>query len=578
LEELIARQRFSLNRTFRLQRENARSARTDATTVAQLAEAEIALADLTRELAAGYEQLGVAGYEFIYLAEEAMRAAASALLQPHFPVAVAKEKDALAALIKARDTVRQFLKKADQATGRAARAFSRRQAQKIRWPKDLEQLAEQLAAQLRQLQEQEESFGGAAASGKLQRPELEEMQRKIADRAYDVQRVMEGIDRLSELAQTRMNRATQKAEEASELIIRGRTEAAAEAAERAGTMFGELARHVEGLLSGQPPQRIAKARDLATRLADDERQLGDAVAGGGQESIQAESRSSGGQPKPPPSSGKGKEGSDGQASSGNRGARDRKTAGRQAGGEAGAADGDRAEQAARLAETGRTLEDVLSALAKLREPADQQTRAQVERLLGEGKVNVIVRQLAGIEQMFRKGRAADVPTEVRDLAERLESLSAQLDAIYHQVVAPRLEALLTAEQAAADLRARLDQLQSETDISAWHRQADLLIQQLEEMAATDNAAEGLLAAMRAEGWGSASFGGWRWGRADGTRFYAAPSGYREHLATLIDSLQQQAQELLLADMVASGDDAVPPKYEELVKRYFRTLSQDAGKE
>jgi hypothetical protein len=39
-------------------------------------------------------------------------------------------------------------------------------------------------------------------------------------------------------------------------------------------------------------------------------------------------------------------------------------------------------------------------------------------------------------------------------------------------------------------------------------------------------------------------------------------------------LQSQVYELLLGDLIAAGDEAVPPEYEKLVERYFQVLSQN----
>ncbi|NQT11210.1 MAG: hypothetical protein HQ582_00575, partial [Planctomycetes bacterium] len=79
-------------------------------------------------------------------------------------------------------------------------------------------------------------------------------------------------------------------------------------------------------------------------------------------------------------------------------------------------------------------------------------------------------------------------------------------------------------------------------------------------------------AMREAGWGDPSRRDWDWRFAEGG--YLGPAGYFHGLDAVVVELQQQIRELLLKDLVASGDEATPPEYKELVDRYFQVLSQD----
>ena len=92
---------------------------------------------------------------------------------------------------------------------------------------------------------------------------------------------MAGLEGMTELAEQRMTRGTQRAEEASSALARGETDEAREAARDASDQFRELARHVAALSAAELAAKIAVARDLAADLAERERGLGDRSAARG---------------------------------------------------------------------------------------------------------------------------------------------------------------------------------------------------------------------------------------------------------------------------------------------------------
>jgi hypothetical protein len=66
-----------------------------------------------------------------------------------------------------------------------------------------------------------------------------------------------------------------------------------------------------------------------------------------------------------------------------------------------------------------------------------------------------------------------------------------------------------------------------------------------------------------------------WQFVDGR--YASPNSYKKVLSLLQEDVQLRMQSLLLGDLNASPDDATPPKYQELVERYYQVLSRDSGR-
>lgn len=561
-----------LNRTVRLVKRPAGSEEPDAEVVRGLADGETFLAQMTRELAEAMERCSGKRCEPLYEAEDAMLASAASLAQPDLAQAGSQEQDALACLIKARDTLRVVLGKSDQATMQAVRNFDRQQTQKLRPPKDKEEEEAELASRLRRLADQEEIVyatlngikvadaepkpsGEPTEGGPSQGKEPEEMQREIVDEAHAVERVLDRVEARSELATSRMDRATEKAEQVSDALARGNSKEAARAAGEAEPMFRELAQHVEGLLAEEAAERIAAARDLAGKLAEGERELGGALPGGQSPSPSPRSPSQNEPKEGAKPSQAGKPGSG--AGPGGRGPPD---------------DLEPADRAGRLAESGRTLEDVLSALAKTDEEDGAGTIRETRQLLREGKLGQAVLRMRRLERLLKNGDLQAAGVEARQLAEYLDALNLRLDTLHRLIVAPQLEGLLALEKRAGTLREELATLETPIDIDQWHRAAEAFARELAEHSAGRDDADGLLDAMREAGWGNPSRGDWDWRFAEGS--YLGPAGYFHGLDAVVLGLQQQIRELLLKDLVASGDEATPPEYKELVDRYFQVLSQD----
>ena len=169
LAELIARQRFNLNRANRLAKHKPTD-KTIAEDPLKIAGFEETLAGLTRELTEGVEGIVGQRIEPLHAAEESMLAAIAALDRGQNARSPGHMSDALRHLIKARDTLRVAIGQ-DPATRQAMRSFDRMQSQKIRRPKKDEQEAEEIAAELEALAQDEdfvyETLGGVLMEQQL---------------------------------------------------------------------------------------------------------------------------------------------------------------------------------------------------------------------------------------------------------------------------------------------------------------------------------------------------------------------------------------------------------------------------
>jgi hypothetical protein len=165
LAELIARQRFNLNRASRL----AKHKPTDRTFVEdplKIAGFEENLAGLTRELTEGVEGIVGERIEPLHAAEESMLAAVAALDRGEIAKSPAHMGDALRHLIEARNTLQIFLAQDGKTMAQAMRNFDRMQAQKIRKPKKDTEEAEEIAEEIEALA-QDEDFVYATLGGLL---------------------------------------------------------------------------------------------------------------------------------------------------------------------------------------------------------------------------------------------------------------------------------------------------------------------------------------------------------------------------------------------------------------------------
>jgi len=534
LEELIARQRFSLNRTVQLEKHFTKSGQIDSAKLDHVIRFERNLAELTQALAKGYKALELDAAKFLIEAEGLMLASVNSLGDKDFGRAAPQQKDALVCLIKARDTVRQFLNRCSPSQARAFQSFSRTRAQKLRAPKDKREEVRKLPARLRQLADQERFVYATLTgieSGDANRQELKRQQQKTVEEAYAIRRSMEDIKALTTLPRERMARAATRAEQVSDALTRGNSMEASRAAEEAESMFRELAEHVEGLLAEETADRVAAARDLAHRLTQRERQFGDHL-----------------QDRPRLNGGRGS-----RASSG---------------------DSDLVHQAARLTESGRTLEDLLKALAEGAQQDSPGTSREIQQLLGEGELERAILRMQQIERLLQAGDFHAASMESRDIADSLDALNLKLDSLHRLIVTPQIEELMTLQRRVGTLRERLKALESEFAIDEWHHDADAVLSDLVGRSAVQQDTDRLLRAMREAGWSDPSATGWNWGRVDDA--YVAPEDYGTGLDAIVLALQQRIRELILKDLMISQDEATPPEYKELVDRYFQVLYQDGG--
>ena len=233
-----------------------------------------------------------------------------------------------------------------------------------------------------------------------------------------------------------------------------------------------------------------------------------------------------------------------------------------------------ANRADQLAESGKTLQDVLNEIAKSTEPSDKEAVAKIQEVIKEIDINKLVTELGQVANMIRSTKDDDARLSSLDVAERLEIMAQRLDAAYRVIVAPQAEELRKLEQALANLREQLEKLETPSQVAAWHREVRDLLDKLEKLGVSPKDREYLEKEMAKAGFGldvDRTKRAVNWGLVNG--YYAYPVAYNYGLIHLQEDIQERIQTLILGDLGNASDEATPPKYQELVERYYEVLSR-----
>jgi hypothetical protein len=236
-----------------------------------------------------------------------------------------------------------------------------------------------------------------------------------------------------------------------------------------------------------------------------------------------------------------------------------------------------AERAAMLAESGKTLQDVLQEIAKSTDPGDKDSVAKIEAVVKEINIDKLVEEMSQVSLMVRSKKDGDAKLSSLDVAERLEIMAQRLDTAYRAIVAPQAEELRKLEQALLDLRERLEKLETPSQLAGWHRDLRELLNELDKLGVSLQAREEFEKEMKKMGF-SIDLDRTKqipdWSLVDGR--YIVPDNFKLPLINLQEDIQQRIQGLILGDLGNISDDAMPPKYQELVERYYQVLSRQNG--
>ncbi len=523
LDEVIARQRFNLNQTMRL--EIRSKVRLDLTQIERIASFENKLASQTHELADFLIERAVDGGIILQQAEEAMLSAVDSLQGGKFATAIAQQRDALRYLMEARNTVERALLKQPRALRAQVRQFDRLQRQKLRRPNgELETLLE-IAEELKRLADEEDDVARTIAgpgqpmpgkepkkenpmpggedpktepTGKGGNDPAAERQDDIAGRAAGIEKIAEKAEGLTGLAKSRIGEASKAANAAADSLNQSDRDTARKEVDRARELFRTTSKQVAALAAAEAAQQLAAARDLAADLA--------------LRTAPPDAKNPG-----PGNSGDGKLPGLGNA----------------------------AEQA-------KTLKDLLENLAGSTAEGDADAARRAAAILKQEDL------AAAIERMEKPG-AGDDRGERQDLADRFGGLAQKLDQAYRETVAPRLEEIARLEREANELEQRAAAADDAADWRRLRQQGSEFFQRLEAAGLSQLADENLRAGMQANSLEA--------GRPD----------FARGIRVVHNRLVAKLQEFVAGDRFTTGNEPVPPEYRDLVERYLRALSAGGSK-
>ena len=502
LEELIARQRVNLSRTFVL--EGDRSINEKA--AMKLATFEEELATATAELSDGLKARGV-NLPALDDAAIAMRTATAELDKKDFPAPGRTRRQALKSLISARQNLRKLLALNGSSQASAARQFDRQQVQKIRRPKKDE--SKELEGSLAELAKREEAFseeieakGGGGVdveppkqqpaeaaespeeqppsepSSKSQEPmpgpasgknssqskqarlDPAQQQEQLAREAERLSALAQKDKSLTDLAKERVEAAAKMVEESRRAMADGKSAEAAEKAREAARKLESASRQVGALEAQELADALARERDMAQAIAKAERELGNALEPG-KESKKGET----GDQSATADSKKGETGDQSAAAESKKSETgDRSGSSKSKKGKSGAR-GDLAGRQRELADEVATLADVLERLRSeaaldYRELAQRIDRAARQNPPGE--VEDAMRRNA---EAIGSGRNAQAARDADQAAQRLDDLAHDLESVRRAAVQPQLERLLAAEKQAAVLQERLRSIRQPSQLA-----------------------------------------------------------------------------------------------------------------
>jgi hypothetical protein len=230
-----------------------------------------------------------------------------------------------------------------------------------------------------------------------------------------------------------------------------------------------------------------------------------------------------------------------------------------------------AEAARQLAETGRTLEDVTRAIANAEGEQDQESAAQVGRVRDEQQLTKQIEQMQKIVDQIEEDDLSGAQAAAGEVAQRLEVTAQELEQVHRRLVAPRLAKLMELENRLIGLMDKLKELETTDDVAAWHRQAQELLDEIDQHQLGGAAADQLRNLLETNAGGSSA------DQIEQTwnvrnNYFVPPDSYVAAAQALANSMQQRIQEIFLGDMESDSGGAVPPEYEHLVERYYEVLS------
>lgn len=516
---MISRQRNNLGLTFSA----AARPRVSDSSRQRLLTNQTELLNATREFAEGLAARGQSVAP-LQVATAAMQEATTQLAASEWTGALTAEQRALAALVQARQNIRQMLAQSNSSSS-ACRSFDRQQRQKMRTPEELEkEQKSELAEQRRQLDElaqrerkwsedvQSSSSPGSTA--------LAEAQRQVLDDTKSAGQSLEKLEAASEATRQQAGHAVDDMRRGLEAWEQQQAAEAARRAAAAADKLARLAEHLTALQSRDFLDKLAQSQSAAQKLsreqADVARQFGER---------RDESPGS-------------------------------------------------TEQQNALATQAELLAELLGRLRADAWEEGAGTQNALDALEGEQAAASIARQMRQAAQAGAQRDWDSAAREAGTAGRRLAELAEGLRQLRDDYAQPKLDELVALEEQLARLLEQFPAGQEGQPSPATLGQLGEIRERLAPLAQQDaRLAEALYDVERnatAGNAGQVTPGGQPLPPGVYPGFSPLKSGWLH----VNRALQAKIQELILAGALLDADESVPPDFKELVEEYYRALSDD----
>lgn len=543
LEELIHMQRKNLGAAFA-----ARQERSNVPEVAEkLRRGEATLLEKTREFAAGV-QAAAGPVPTLDAAVQAMKQAVEQLSRQEIDEAVDAEQAALAALVQARENLRQLLKNSNSQQASNCRKFDRQFQQKLRMPEKKDSAEEKLAqarAKLEELAERERKWGQQAkqccnstGSSPSQSPsqsqpspsqeastpapeELVKAQDELRSQLNALKQELAAQNEAGDAAQKQAEQADQAMRQGQQDLQARKAEEASRAADDSARKLEELADHLAAIAAHDFGERLDEAHRQAQEIARRQEELA------------------------------------GEIEASQPGSTDERS--------------DLQREQESLATRVDMLGEVLDKLRGDAAGESSAVRRELDAALSNSPPEQIAGRMTQAAQDLESDRAAQAARDAAEARDRMNELAAALGAARGRFAQPQLEELLKLEEQLAQLIQQAQRAKEATSgqLAEAERKWQALAEKLARMARTDQRLADALdrlqrGGLRPNGGQMVAEGHYSWielGDFHGAREVAK-------------ALQTKIQEEILAGAMLDSDQPIPAEYKPLVEEYYRTLSDD----
>ncbi len=542
LEELIARQRHNLNRTFAFSEDPQVPARL----MERLARHQREIMEATREFTSGWErQFG--SVPSLHEAATAMEEAAISLEGQDLPGSLPPERAAIAGLIRARRNMRKLLSQGGGGSLAQAQSYDAEMRQNLRpLSQDApgpEAAATELARDMNKLAQQQREWsqqvsppggGGPQIEGQpgISQPASSGMQQQRSQQQAASQTADELRERLAEsefgsqASDKEMEQAANELGQSLEALQQQEAERAAQEAQDAAERLARMAEHLQGLHGTDFSSRLQAAQSEAERLATEQDELEASLESSPTDDLQT--------------------------------------------------------LAEKQTELARQAELLAERLQRLREDSVTEEGHLFDALTSLDPANAlgnVVQAMQSASGALQSGDEVRATEVMRRATESLERLAEALSELRRDQMQPRLEELLAAEELAARLLEQAGgDAAAQSQARAGRPQLDRMLDALgmgsspmgnpqESPLAESNTATPS-SSQSGSSTGEAGLPGLEPG------FHHPQWNSVDELRQVVSSLQQEIQKVTLLRAMLDSDMPIPANYRPLVEEYYRRLSDD----